>query len=110
MTKKDRISIFVNKINIEVLYVDCLAAADNLVILTEDNYTAITQKKSQKESQREQVSKIITKRYTLNTCIVQALKFLKKNTYASIKRVFQFKYLDETTQDSGLKKIANEID
>lgn len=53
MTEKDRISIFVNQINIEVLYVDCLAVADNLVILTEDNYTAITQKKSQKESQRE---------------------------------------------------------
>lgn len=27
-----------------------------------------------------------------------------------VSRVFQFKYLDEATQDAGLKKIANEID
>lgn len=46
MTEKDLISIFINQTNIEVHYVDCLAVADNLVILTEDNYTAITQKKS----------------------------------------------------------------
>lgn len=46
MTEKRWISIFVNQTKIEVHYVDCLAVADNLVILTEDNYTAITQKKS----------------------------------------------------------------
>lgn len=46
LTEKDGISIFVNQTNIEVHYVDCLAVADNLVILTEDNYIAIPQKKS----------------------------------------------------------------